>query len=266
MIAQVERALGAIIGTVPHFQPANGLGRTFELYIMTGVGLALKHLGYDVWVRRSDGSRIRPSDGKPCFIQRGGRPSGIAPGSQGRKNSSSIAFRLGQGQVWELLNGVQFEGRSGALHEIDLAILPEEVAEMIRNRPAGGCPLGRPRVSIECKDVGTNGTADEMRLFVARLYDLTILDSHHHYLGVSAPPSAIHPGAPSGTLHRAVFTYWQENRRTLNVLARRTGFMKGATALTGYYSVEPYGGIEVGNRPARQLMNDIADWIRRCDY
>lgn len=271
MIDEVKTALKAVIGAVPHFQPPNGAGRVFELYVMTGVGLALRHLGYDVWVRRSDGSRIHPSDGKRCFIQRGGRPAGIASASQGCKNSSSIAFRLGQGQVWELLNGVQFEGRSGALHEIDLAILPGEVAETIRNRPAGqsrhagGCPLGRPRVSIECKDVGTKGTADEMRVFVARLYDLTILDSHHRYLGVADPPSAIHPGAPLGPLHRAVVTYWQENRRTLNVLARRTGFMRGATALTGYYAVEPHGGIKVGQAPAMQLVNDIADWIRKCE-
>lgn len=266
MIAEVKTALGAIIGTVPHFQPANGPGRAFELYVMTGVGLALRHLGYDVWVRRSDGSRMRPSERNPCFVQRGGRPTGIASRRQGRNNASSIAFCRGQGQVWELLNGVQFEGRSGALHEIDLAILPEEVAETIRNRPAGGYPRGRPRVSIECKDVGTNGTADEMRVFIARLYDLTILDLHHQHLGVTGPPSAIHPGAPPGLLHDPASSYWDENRRTLNVLARRTGFMKGATALTGHYAVEPHGGIEVGKAPAKRLMHEIADWIRRRNY
>ena len=266
MIDEVRSTLEAIISGVVHLQHANGQGRAFELYVMTGIGLALRSRGYDVWIRRSDGSRIHPSDTDRCFVQRGGPPTGIAPRLQGRNNASSIAFCRGHGQVWELLNGVQFQGRSGALHEIDLAIVPEAVAQMLRNLPSGGCPLGRPRVSIECKDVGTNGTADEMRAFVARLYDLTILNAHHRYLGVAGPPSAIHPDAPFRPFQGAAITFWQENRRTLNVLARRTGFMSGAATLAGYYAVEPHEKIEVGKSPAVQLMNDIADWIRERHY
>ena len=126
--------------------------------------------------------------------------------------------------------------------------------------------LGRPRVSIECKDAGTNGSVDEMRAFVARLYDLSILYAHHRYLGVVDPPMAIHPDAPSGSIHRAARTYWIENRRTLNVLARRTGFTMGAAALTGYHAVEPHAGITVGSSSAKQLMNDVADWIYGRGY
>ena len=142
--------------------------------------------------------------------------------------------------------------------------MPGAVGSALRNS-SGGRPLGRPRVSIECKDVGTNGSVDEMRAFVARMYDLTILCAHHRYLGVADPASAIHPDAPPGPSHRPALTYWQENRRTLNVLARRTGFVRGAAPLASYYAVAPYGGITVQSATAAQLMDDVADWIfSRC--
>ena len=266
MINDVKSALGAIIGSATTLQNAAGAGRVFELYVMTGVGRALQARGYDVWVQRSDGSRVLPIDSDRRFIQRGGAPSGIAPVTQGRNNASSIVFRRGHRPAYELLNGIQFEGRSTAVHELDLAIVPEQVAGTLRNSRGGGCPRGRPRVSIECKDVGTNGSVDEMRAFVARLYDLTILCAHHRYIGVTGPSKAIHPGAPSGPIHGPASTYWDENRRTLNVLARRTGFVRGAAALTGYHGVAPHGGITVGSPSSTQLMDDVADWIHGRGY
>ena len=261
MMNEVRNALSAIVGNTANLQHAAGAGRVFELYIMTGIGRALKARGYDVWIERSDGTRIRPADPDRSFTQRGGAPTGITPSAQGPHNASSFVFRLGNRSEWALLNGVQFEGRSTALHEIDLAILPQSVAHTLRGSQSVGYPLGRPRVSIECKDVGTNGSVDEMRAFVARLYYLTILRGHHSHLGVTGDPQAIYPGAPSGSIHRPALTYWIENRRTLNVLARRTGFVNGAAALTDYHAVEPHGGITVGSASSTQLMDDIADWV-----
>ena len=196
------------------------------------------------------------------FIQRGGAPAGIPPAAYGPDNASSIAFRRGGRPAWELLNGVQFRGRSAARHEIDIAVVPESVARALRSSPAGG----RPRVSIECKDAGTSGSVDEMRTFVARLYDLTLLHSHHSYLPVADPPRVIHPGAPPESVHRPVISYRQENHRALNVLARRTGFVRGTAALSDYHAVAPHEGITVGGASGPQLMNDVADWIRRRDY
>ena len=265
MISQVKNALSSIVGTATHLNHPAGLGRVFELYVMTGIALALKARGYDVWVRRSDGSRIHPTDPDCRFIQRGGAPAGIASASHGPNNPSSIVFRRLKRPAWELLNGVLFQGRSAAFHEIDIALVPEAVAQTLRNS-RGGSPLGRPRISVECKDVGTNGSVDEMRAFVARLYDLTVLRAHHPYIGVADPPRAIHPAAPPGSTHQPAFTYWQENRRTLNVLARRTGFVKGTVPLSGYHSVAPHGGITVNSPSADHLMSEVADWIHGNNY
>jgi hypothetical protein len=267
MIADVQHALTSIVGSATILQHAAGAGRIFELYVMTGIGRALQTRGYEVWVRRSDGSRVQPTDPDRRFIQRGGAPTGVAPKTTGPDNASSIVFRRRRtAPAWELLNGIQFEGRSTAYHEIDLAIVPETVTQALRNKSGGGKPQGRPRVAIECKDVGTNGSVDEMRAFVARLYDLTLLHAHHPYLGIPGSPQAIHPSAPSGAIHRPALTYWIENRRTLNVIARRTGFVAGAASLTGYHAVEPHGWIAPGNPPAIQLMDDVADWIVARNY
>ncbi len=264
MIGDVEKALRDIVGSTTLLFEATGPGRLFELYVMTGIACALRKRGYDVWIRRSDGTRVLPNDAQREFVQRGGIPAGIPPASGGPNETSTIAFTR-HGPEWEMLNGVTFEGRSQALHEIDIAIVPGAVAASLRNGQ-GGPPTGRPRVSIECKDAGTNGSVDEMRAFIARLYDVTLLHSHHRYLPWPHPPRVIHPDAPLDSVNRAVGTYRQENRNTLNVLARRTGFVNGAVVLSGYHIVAPYHGITVGSASAHELMDDVADWISRQNY
>ena len=273
MIDDVRDVLDDIVGSATNLKEPAGAGRAFELFVMTGIALALKARGYEVFVRRSDGSRVRPTDRDRRFVQRGGAPAGIAAAADGAGNASSIVFRREDGPEWEMLNGVTFQGRSGAYHEIDVAIVPASVAKTLRDS-RGGSPLGRPRISVECKYVRTNGSVDEMRAFVARLYDLTLLHAHHRYLTrahhryltVAAQPRAIHPGAPPESKHRPVLTYWQENHRTLNVLARRTGFVKGTAALSAYHAVAPHEGITVQSSSAARLMRDVAAWIVRKGY
>jgi hypothetical protein len=261
MIAEVQAALNAILGNATNLQHAAGAGRIFELFIMTSIARELQRRGFQVWLQRSDGTRINPGDADLRFIQRGGAPSGVAGAAQGSNYASSIVFRWRRRPEWEMWNGIQFAGRSNATHEIDLAIVPASVGRALRARPAGGVPTGRPRVAIECKDVGAAGSIDEMRAFVARLYDLTLLHAHHRYLHFPLPPQAIHPGSPAGPSHRAVVTYWQENRRTMNAIARRTGFVAGAAALTRYHAIEAHGGITAGSTNAQQLVDAVATWI-----
>lgn len=264
MITDVTDALDEILGAAVTLRHAAGAGRIFELFVMTSVARVLAGHGYEVWLQRSDGSRLRPGDTDLRFIQRGGAPSGVAGAAQGPNNASAIAFRRRRSRnapQWEIWNGVQFAGRSGATHEIDLAIVPTEVGRALRALPGGGVPTGRPRIAIECKDVGLPGSVDEMRTFVARLYDVTLLHAHHRHLGVPDPARALHPDSPSGPRHRASLTYWIENRRTLNVIARRTGFVAGAAALTRYHAIEPHGFITAGSADTARLVDVIVDWI-----
>jgi hypothetical protein len=261
MISDVQAAVANILDGVPTLENANGAGRIFELFVMTGVATRLKNRSFDVWLQRSDGTRVGPADTDRRFFQRGGAPTGVARAAAGPGNASVIGFRrLPNGRAWEMWNGIQFEGRSGALHEIDIAVVPGEVG--IELRLTGGYPIGRPRVAIECKDVGSAGSIDEMRAFVARLYDLTILLSHQKYLGFSPSGQAIYPGDFAGhPFYSARFVYWEENRRTFDAIARRAGFAAGAAAMTDYYDIEPHGFIRKGTSQASSLMDGIADWI-----
>jgi hypothetical protein len=167
--------------------------------------------------------------------------------------------KLSTGSEWEIWNGIQFEGRSGAAHEIDIAVVPRVVG--VELRQTGGLPFGRPRVAIECKDVGQPGTVDEMRAFVARLYDLSVLQGHRLYIPYPPPTQAIFPGIFVDSFYAAQTTYWDENRNAFNALARRTGFALGAAAMSGYYAIEPHGFITLGSNEAAGLVEAVCQWI-----
>ena len=259
VIIAVANALAAILGSNPSLANASGAGRVFELYIMTGIAQEIQALGFDVWLQRSDGTRILPSDPARVFVQRGGAPAGIAPASAGTGNPSVIGIRRPSGSSWELWNGVQFEGRSGALHELDLALVPASVGTQLRQ--TGGRPRGRPRIAIECKDVTATGSADEMRTLVARLYDLTILESHHGHMSLPLPPLAIYPESPNAAFYASRITFWDENRHSFNVLARRTTFSGGAYAMTGYHAINGFDSIALNSPNYTSLIQSVAQWI-----
>lgn len=261
MIGDVKAALDAIVGGAANLRQAKGAGRIFELFVMTGIAEKLDGRGHDVWLQRSDGTRISPGDANRDFIQRGGGPSGIPPASAGAGNASCICFqKKGSTQVWEIWNGVQFEGRSGAAHEFDLAIVPQQVGDDLR--AVGGSPFGRPRIAVECKDVAASGSIDEMRTLIARLYDVTILNGHRFHLGLGSSPQAIYPGSFGGfSYFNSQHTYRHENLHSFNLFVRRTGFAKGAAAMTAYHCIQPHGLITAGSTEANTLFTEVADWI-----
>jgi hypothetical protein len=260
MINSVQNALNSILGVFSVLNNATGAGRIFELYIMTGIASEMQNRGFEVWLQRSDGTRILPSDTNQIFIQRGGAPTGVPPASDGPGNASVIGLRRPNGDRWELWNGIQFSGRSGAYHEFDIALVPATVGDILRI--SGGTPFGRPRVAIECKDVGQAGSVDEMRTFVARLYDVTVLNAHQQYLPYPLPTMGIYPGAPTNnTFYNARVTYWDENRHSFNAVARRTGFTSGAMAMTAYYGIEEHPGITVGSTAFTALIQAACQWI-----
>ncbi|HLG55472.1 MAG TPA: hypothetical protein VI485_09075 [Vicinamibacterales bacterium] len=265
MLSEVRTALSQVLGASSVLRRAAGRGRLFELFILTGIATRLRNHGCDVWLQRSDGSRIYSGDSDRRFVQRGGAPSGMPSAAQGTVNASVIAFRTASGSQWEIWNGIQFQGRSGATHEIDIAVVPAQIGNDLRTS-GGGVPFGRPRVAIECKDVGTAGTVDEMRALVARLYDLTILQGHQPHFNFNPPYQAIYPGNLGGhSFHSSRFRYWDENRHTMNALARRAGFSAGSVALTSYYAIEPHGRIRVGSSETDALLDAVRDWIvSRC--
>ena len=182
MLSEVRTALGNVLGGATVLRRAAGRGRLFELFVVTGIATRLQNYGFDVWLQRSDGSRIYPTDTDRRFIQRGGAPSGVPSAAQGSGNASVIGFRTATGSRWEIWNGVQFQGRSGATHEVDVALVPAEVGDALR--VGGGVPFGRPRVAIECKCQRRPKIRQFRRLKIRQIDEGTSLRS-------SPPPDAI---------------------------------------------------------------------------
>ena len=107
--------------------------------------------------------------------------------------------------------------------------------------------------------MGSPGSQDEMRAFVARLYDLTILKVHTAIAHLPHPLQAIYPGMPSA--NEPFGTFWEGNRETFNVVARRTGFVFGALSMTNYYGVQPRGPVVPGSSEDVLLVSDLVAWI-----
>jgi hypothetical protein len=261
MITNVQAAIDAVAGSAVPLNSAVGLGRIFELYVVTGIAERLLYLGWTVQLQRSDGILFKVGD---PYIQRGGKPSGVAPSTHGPNGPSSILIRHPRTLTeWEIWNGVQFRGRSHALHVFDVAIVPRGLASDLRAATNVDFPFGRPIVAIECKDVQSAGSPDEMRTLVARLYDVTLTRSHTYLTG-GAPVNAIYPidVSHSGYM-QAHNTYRDSNLSTKSVLARTGGFSSGAIAMTSYYRIGPYDQVTPGTATAAKFFDDVSNWIDR---
>jgi hypothetical protein len=259
MITNVRAAISAVAGSAIPLNNAAGLGRIFELYVMTGIAERLLRFGWSVQLQRSDGAPFSVGD---AFIQRGGKPTGVAPANHGPNGPSSILISNPvTATEWEIWSGVQFRGRSNALHEFDVAIVPRGLAIALRANKTIGFPFGRPVVAIECKDVQSAGSPDEMRTLVARLYDVTLTRSHTYLTG-GASVSAIYPvGASHPGFLQAERTYRDSNLSTKSALARTGGFSSGAIAMTSYYSISPYDQVIPGTATSAQFFDDVSSWI-----
>jgi hypothetical protein len=259
MTPNVQAAINAIAGSPVPLNSAAGLGRIFELFVMTGIAERLLRLGWTVQLQRSDGALLAVGD---PFIQRGGKPGGVAPAASGQNGPSSILLESPKtGTEWEIWGGVQFRGRSQALHEFDIAIVPRDLAVALRAGPNVEFPFGRPVVAIECKDVQSPGSPDEMRTLVARLYDVTLIQSHSYLVG-NLPVMAIYPGGVVNPGYLpAKTTYRNSNLSNKSVLARTGGFSSGAIAMTAYYSISPYDQVTPGTITAAQLFDDVSNWL-----
>lgn len=74
------------------------------------------------------------------------------------------------------------------------------------------------------------------------------------------PLTNIFPGT-TVTQYGPYSTYWAGNRETFNVLVRRTAFSSGATAMTGYYGVQPRGPVTPGSPEDLNLIDELTTWI-----
>ncbi|WP_148301252.1 hypothetical protein [Methylobacillus glycogenes] len=250
----IKNILSEIVSTIPTLQEAKGAGRIFELYVLMKLARALKTLKWDIEVLSPNGTLTG------TFIQRAGAPSGFTPTDINGPTSLKIVKGAAEYEIW---NGIQFEGRSKTRHEIDISVIPHAMAQAMRKKHIDSFPFGRPRVCVECKDVMSTGSLDEMRAFVARLYDLTILNIHssklypplsfYGHIYDSNPPTYAHPPSP--------ITFRDSNRDSFSAIARSTGFSKGTDPLSTYYNIHRFENIVEPSTSADKFIENLAKWI-----
>lgn len=261
-LARIKTDLSNLIAGAPVLAHANGAGRIFELYLVMRLARKLKAANWIVDPLDHQGNKIV---GGASYVQRGGAPTGILPSIVSMGPSSIRIQRDKSSQAYEIFNGIQFMGRSKALHEIDISLVPVDIAVALRAGTIEGYPVGRPCLGVECKDVGSNGTSDEMRSVIARMYDLTFLDVHRKYVfGGKLPSGSIFSGAPSGpwAAHgTSATTFLHENQRSLCALVRRTGITAGAYKMTGLFHVRTYIDVDRGTQGAKDFIDDTIAWM-----
>jgi len=263
MLAEIQSLLNDLANAAVSVTRASGAGRAYELLLMTSIASELDDRGYTVQLLRSDGTVQTPTMGPVTFIQRGGAPSGIRSASQGPNGPSSIVFqRSSQEPEWEMWNGVQFLGRSGSRHEFDISVVPRRLGDRLRNHQRGGRPFGHGWLALECKDMAADGTPDEMRTLLARIYDTTLLNWHANYIGATAPLRKIYPRSPlRNGFGQASATYRMENQRVFHGIVRRTGFSSGTAQMSAYYYIRRFDNVSSYSPELDRFVAEVCDWL-----
>lgn len=139
--SDVEAAATALANAVPLAASELSVGKIYEGWLLLQLGIALRDAGWKVeWRDWQDSpSATKVFRGGPAPITASSDP-GPAPG---------FLFIEEDGREFEVHNSVQFRGGSGALHEIDVAIIPRETGEDLRK--TGGHPDEAPRAALELK-------------------------------------------------------------------------------------------------------------------
>lgn len=205
-----------------------GAGKALEAWVLVRLASAAKALPtWNVTLRRGDGTPL--GVGEPFRLP--DQPSRIPPSNVAGPCYVLLQHTQHPCVALEIRGGVQWKGRSGALHECDVSVLPANIGEAIRNH-GGGNPQGLPVATIECKDKASAGSLDEVRQTLARLFDLALVTR------------------PSSRLTCRIFEsntgiHWGRRRTTYVSLfacgtfgiARAGDFQSGAKTLAEHYHI-----------------------------
>lgn len=257
--SQEEREFYAALGRLGGARAKNPYpiepGKAFELWLAFRMAAYWQHNGAIVELLNGAGNLLAPGDE---FVVRGG------PGLIGRsdvKNPGSIRINFQPNILnpddtpvasYELVGSLQFHGRSAALHECDIALVPSQICAAIRRRPINlkvGYPSGRPPVALECKKHAGDGPIGEAREMLARLFDLTRYPTlPPRYWGQLFWPydTPSYGGGKRPKLYREAF------EDGFYAIVRNKGFHSGAISLCTHYRVRTWAKMK-GRR-----ANDLA--------
>lgn len=224
----------------------SGEGKALEAWVLMKLAEAVRHVPtWRVTLRRGDGSLLPPGATFDLPSQRS-RIQGSSPTAPGYILFEHLTV---PDRRLELRASVQWMGRSGAKHEIDVSLLPATIGEALRDN-GGGYPHGLPIAAIECKDKGGVGPLDETRQTLARMYDLVL---------VTQPI----PNWSCRVFETRTYQRWGRRsskyvtffRKGTFGIVRAGTFQSGAGALATHYSIGHFPLIYAGSGSMSRLQS-----------
>lgn len=233
-----------------------GEGKALEAWVLMKLADTVRRQMSRFWqvsLRQGDGTLL-PSGTTFNFPSQRSR---IQPSSATAPSYVLIEHKTDTARRFELRGSIQWKGRSGAKHEVDVSMLPASIGEAIRNN-GGGYPHGLPIVAVECKDKRGYGPLDETRQTLARMYDLVL---------VTQPV----PGWSCRIFETNTHTQW--GRKSSRYIAffqkgtfgivRAGYFQSGATTLAGHYSIGHFHNIYIVLDEIDRLQGSFRETLSR---
>jgi hypothetical protein len=239
LVSELRGILGSLGAASGVSAVPTGPGKALEVWLQLKLASIARNTG--VWtVTLRDGSDAVLSPGTPWLLR--GSPQGLGPASISRPGWIHLAHTPRWGphrpeRDLELHGGLQWQGRSGALHECDISILPAMVGNAIR-AAGGGYPGGLPVLGLECKEKVSPGSLDETRQMLARLFDLAVVSQST--FGGDGRIFSPAPHRGWGSRSSQYRSYFQNG---LFGIVRVGPFQAGAMQLHQHYSIAGFSGI-----------------------
>ncbi len=221
-----------------------GAGKALEAWVLMRLAQTADGSGdWHVSLRRGDGTLL-PMNEPFRFAT---SQHGIGGQSSSAPSYVLLDHKHADNQKLELHGSLQWQGRSGATHEIDVSIVPAVIANALRVW-GGGLPNGLPILAVECKDKTGSGTPDEMRETLARMFDLTLVTKPEKQITcrVFENIGKINWGRWRRT-YRGFFKYGTF------AIVRVGPFSPGARRIAAHYSIQRIGGVYDGEQAIQRL-------------
>jgi hypothetical protein len=146
-------------------------GKALEAWILLKLASTASMMpSWDVTLRQGDNTLLPPG----ASFQLASQHTSIKPSSLSSPGFINLRHTKNPALEFELHCSLQWVGRSGARHEVDISLVPATIAQALRLN-GGGYPHGLPVAALECKDKTTIGTLDETRQSIARMFDLAFV-------------------------------------------------------------------------------------------
>lgn len=266
MLTEIKNILKNYMAPSSQISPSRKAGTLFEVWICLRISDELKNRNITP-ILYEEGTPPRQITANPNRrVQTIRFKSG--PGKIGSGNGCFIVFDW-HGVEHEIHTSIEFEGRSGSLHEIDVSIIPASIANDIRtnnirnNNPRySGYPHGAPKIAIECKDKKSNGSKDEARTFMARLYDIHFLEVHHQPRGHQGLKNRIYASPLGGQAFGGRnTTYHKSFNNSYNAMCHSGIVVQEAINYLDFYDVKSHQQLIPGLNSINNFITQVVNYI-----